>query len=374
MSIFSEEIVVRAPRRARSDIRRFRGPAVGGMGSGREFGVGRGAARRPTVPVPAPASPIDEITVTARRIVPRVIRLGGPLTFAADIAARMADVMSQRRLDEAGYLATRPVIARPDTPVQTIPPDVIPEIVVTAPRPSLGRPAPVIVPRRRAIPRRRIVPERRPFRPPRRPAQPVPPVIPQPALPRPTRRRRLTPVPPLRWPMNPNLPVPATPNLPGRPAFPIQPRPTRTPDNVPTRPVPTITPGPTPIAPSPIFTPVGPAGQPAPPTPVIAPAPGPQPAPGNIPTPATFPLSDPAVLTTLQEQVLRLGETSVAQFAVPRTQLAAASICPPCPPSKKDKDKRRTECYKKMVYERAYPRWDDEYKWEEIDCLTGRPI
>ena len=81
---------------------------------------------------------IDEITVVARRsptFARSILPFGGGLTFGADILARIVDRIGEQRLDEAGRVATRPVPFKPDTPVATIQPEVIPEIVVTAPRP-----------------------------------------------------------------------------------------------------------------------------------------------------------------------------------------------------------------------------------------------
>ncbi len=85
--------------------------------------------------------PFEEIKVVAKRI-PKgsFLPFGGPIIFAADIIGQITNVISQRRLDEVGYLATRTVKPKPDTPVKTISPEIIDEIVVTAKRPRAKRP------------------------------------------------------------------------------------------------------------------------------------------------------------------------------------------------------------------------------------------
>jgi len=90
--------------------------------------------------------PIEEIIVTGVKQPKTFGRLLGPVGAGAlllgDIGAKLADQISQRKLDEAGRLATRTIPPKPDTPVATIQPEVIPEIVVTAkqprPRPAIG--------------------------------------------------------------------------------------------------------------------------------------------------------------------------------------------------------------------------------------------
>lgn len=91
----------------------------------------------------APKKKIPEIVVKAKRIpkaISGLLRFGGPVTFVADIAGRMADQISRRRLDEAGEVATRTVRPGPDTKVRTIEPETIPEIFVTAKRKPVERP------------------------------------------------------------------------------------------------------------------------------------------------------------------------------------------------------------------------------------------
>ena len=361
-----EEIVVRARR---VDVRPgFGRPQFGGGARGREFTEGRARAR--ARPPPKQPQLLDEIVVKGKRVA-KVLTRGSGLLFAADVGARIVGAISQQRLDEAGRLAVRPVPPKPDTPVRTIQ-QPITEIIVTAKRPALARPMPVpAIPRRRA-PRRSPSPERRPWRP-RRPKPPPAPVVPAPQPPPRRAPRRVTPIPPLRWPMNPNLPVPQTPNLPGRGPVPTLPRPGIFPiqpgglPNVPTRPLPLA-----PTVPSP-FTPT--RTQPAPrPTPrLVPPLPGiaPGPVPGILPfapgTPGLAPLADPAALTGLQPSVVT-SPVSVAQVVpLPALQHAAAQRCP------KEKDKPRDKCFKKLIQERKFPRWDKVYEWQEIDCLTGRP-
>ena len=48
------------------------------------------------------------------------------------------------------------------------------------------------------------------------------------------------------------------------------------------------------------------------------------------------------------------------------------TTCPPCP--KKDKEKPRSRCYKKLVKEAFLPSLDKEYDWVEINCYTGREL
>jgi len=87
---------------------------------------------------------IDEIIVKAKRIpkppIGFVRAFAGPALFAADVGARIVDQISRQRLDEIGRIATLTDPAKPDTPVATIQPEVIPEIVVTAKRPAPTRP------------------------------------------------------------------------------------------------------------------------------------------------------------------------------------------------------------------------------------------
>lgn len=47
--------------------------------------------------------------------------------------------------------------------------------------------------------------------------------------------------------------------------------------------------------------------------------------------------------------------------------------CKPCP-RKKKKKKARTKCYKKLIEEKRNPDKDKIFKWNEIDCTTGREI
>jgi hypothetical protein len=87
---------------------------------------------------------IDEIIVTGKRFVSGAARIGmrggfGVVDFV-DIGARIADQISRQRLDDAGRIATRTVPPKPDTPVKTIPAEVIPEIIVRAKRPKPKRP------------------------------------------------------------------------------------------------------------------------------------------------------------------------------------------------------------------------------------------
>lgn len=77
---------------------------------------------------------LPEIVVTGRRIAPIVGRVLGPVVNIVDIVSQVATEFSIQRLDEAGRLATQTVESRRDSPVQTMQPEVLPEIVVKAQR------------------------------------------------------------------------------------------------------------------------------------------------------------------------------------------------------------------------------------------------
>lgn len=102
-----------------------------------EFNLGRArAASLEAVFDRTQRAAIEEITVKAKRIGRRTsafVRFSpfaGALVGAADLLAQISDTVSQQRLDEAGRVATRPSKPKPDTPVATIPDEVIPEIKV----------------------------------------------------------------------------------------------------------------------------------------------------------------------------------------------------------------------------------------------------
>jgi len=60
----------------------------------------------------------------------------------------------------------------------------------------------------------------------------------------------------------------------------------------------------------------------------------------------------------------------------PQTQTLMQGYCPPAPKctETEKRKKMRTVCWRKLVKEKRDPAKDKEYKWERIDCDTGRPI
>jgi hypothetical protein len=114
------------------------------------------------------------------------------------------------------------------------------------------------------------------------------------------------------------------------------------------------------------------------PQPDVQPLPLPQPQPQ--PTPDTSPDTSTNPLTGVQPSVGTFAQvgtglgTSFFPFAVVQPEAQAkAQRCPPCK-DKKKREKPRKECWKKMVKEGLYSSWDEEYQWVPIDCITGREI
>ena len=342
-----EEITTIGRRMRRPEFRgglfEFASLPFGIRGDDLELGLGAAGFVAPGVP-----AAIDEIIATAKRptTVPRpgtsLARTGlagivaGGIGF---IAAEFLREISQSRLDEAGQLATRPVLAPPDTPVVVTQPEVLPEVVVTASR-TTG-----IL---EAL-RRYVIPPAPQFFP--READPDPfimqPIGPAPALPRPEVKPDVTTVP-----------------------RPIIPRPTRSP-SVPLR-RPFVVPLP---IPTPTFEPrITPQRSPAP-LPRVRPATNPLTRPSIAPRPSVRPSPSPRIaprpLTRVGTDLLPLP------FARPGPQ--PRPRCRPCPPRKRCKKKEdekelRTTCFKKLVKEHMDPDSDESFNWVEIDCLSGKEI
>ena len=91
---------------------------------------------------------------------------------------------------------------------------------------------------------------------------------------------------------------------------------------------------------------------------------GPMPSPNPLGT-GDPPRFRPTGLTQPRERLV--------PFRVPSTQAQLSGICPPCPKGTTTRKKRR-ECWKKLVQERRNPADDKVYKWEQIDCDTGRSL
>ena len=92
---------------------------------------------------------------------------------------------------------------------------------------------------------------------------------------------------------------------------------------------------------------------------------GPMPSPNPLTGGMEPPRFRPTGLTEPRERLV--------PFRVPRTQAQLSGICPPCPKGTTTRKKRR-ECWKKLVQERRNPADDKVYKWEQIDCDTGRSL
>lgn len=94
------------------------------------------------------------------------------------------------------------------------------------------------------------------------------------------------------------------------------------------------------------------------------------------PIPWAQPFGEPPTirpdLTRFQEPALPSPRTRTQ----PRTQTDAIreGYCPPAPECTKEDEPDRTECWRKLVKEHRRPEMDKEYKWERIDCDTGRPL
>jgi hypothetical protein len=314
--------------------------------------------RQAFVPPPVPPQLMPEIIVKGKAPPRPAFAGAGSAAVRFNLATFFATVggflvsnilrdVSQARLDEAGRIATEPVLAPPDSPLRVMQPEPLTEIVVTAQRIQ-----PETLLRRLPMPPPLITPDFDPFI--------MVPFVPR-ELPRPA-----------------TLPVEAVP-------APQIPSPTRSPINVPqTRPAtiptrrriarpsvrPSIQPGTAPqVAPAP--------------TPFASPIPSVSPAtqPATRPTvrPSVAPSTGIEALTNpLTDFRRRLVESTRSERrAQLQTQVATAqSECPPPPQCKKDEEleKPRDRCFKQLVKQGLFQSMDRTYDWEEIDCITGRPI
>jgi len=281
---------------------------------------GRGYTRRPppTTTPPAVPPPVPNVVVTAKRPPPARPNFLGRGNAAIGIAGFIAEYLNQiseNALQAAGFAATRPVYTQrsKDTPVQTIQPTPIDEIIVTAQTGDYRS----IWPQIEAEPYQygrvdlgydlyaeplflnnpQLQPKAKPGRPNIRPPRPPR---------RPQRRERRRRIPQRRPERRPDL----------RPGF-----------------RPTFRPG------TPKVTPQTRKG--TPPSPLFGV--------GTVEVPRTI-------------EFPRVG-----QDPQPETD----KKCKPC---KKKKDEPREKCYKKLVKEAVYPKDDTAYNWTEIDCITGREL
>lgn len=287
-------------------------------------------------PVTPKPEVIEEVVATAKRLPkPTVLtRLLGPLSAAtsvAEIGAMIADQISQQKLDEAGEIATREVKAKPDTPVKTIKqpkPEVIDEIIVTAPRAAV-RP-------KFNFPTARVAQGVKSF--------------------------------------GELLQMPST--L-GQPRPDVKPETTiKAPDLSLLR----VTSAAVPVALLATMTAVKSSFAPKTKTKaqrekIIKQLPTvfSDPQTFRAPMPAPNPLADMASPPRTRYTALTDVQPRMVEFRVPATQTQRAAFCPPCPKKTETKKKRR-QCWKKLVREFADPRKDKVYKWERIDCRTGRPF
>lgn len=285
----------------------------------------------------APAT-IEEIIVTASRPALPIGMFGGLLAGAAVIGAEIARELSQQRLDES-FRAFQNVQPRtPDSPVATIEPEVIDEIIVTARRPILR---PGLLPTGFSF----LSPDADPF--------------------------EMETITPRFFPETPQIPE-ISPQFPEIfPEIP-QPRPTISPQIAPPRPqiLPEIRPeiG---DAPDTFAFPL------ATPLPLPSPLPLPQPFPDVTPQPFAPPA--PAPLTPVSPGLV--GFPNPMQFAQPFAQTdpnfdTKTRKCKPPVKTKqkKKREKPRTKCFKKLVKEARFKKNDKSFNWVAIDCRTGKEI
>lgn len=275
-------------------------------------------------------APRQTVTTTASRLAGFNLAGLGAWVGGMILAEGLREV-SQARLDEAGRLAVAPVPPKPDTPLRTIQPEVIPEVIVTAQRQYERPPMPQFFDRD---------------------FDPDPWFL-ETVYPRvmPTTPTITTPVDiPAPQPVTAPAPAPAT-----------MPQPLTIPQFTPFA-EPTVSPATRPAtAPAPA---IGPGLMPSL-QPFVSPAPAPGLAPGTVPGVTALPGLMPGTQ-------VRPGTSTQ-----PRTGLFA-SMCPTpaqvrakC---KKEKNKPRRRCYRKLVKERRLPSMDEIYNWAEIDCDTGREL
>ncbi len=301
------------------------------------------------VPTVSPA-PVQEIVVRASR--PSFgARVAGALpkfnaaAFFATVGGYLVSAIlrerSQAQLDEAGRRATETVRrSRRDSPLYPLVDRPMSEIVVTARRPRLLRYVP--------LPQPLITPDADPFV--------LIPIVPR-VMPQPAASPQVEIAPPVfpspqRSPLSVPFRFPAT-------------FPQRLPSIRPSR-RPSIQPGTAPqVAPAtaPLSSPV----------PSVAPSVRPSIRPAVAPQVAQNPL------TALRRRLLQSESTAFRterRSAVEGQVAAAQQGCPPPPQCKKDEEleEMRDRCFKQLVKQGLYPSLDRSYDWEEIDCITGRPI
>lgn len=359
----TEEIIVTGTRFPVSPRGPIRGLSAPLEGPGREPSVTKDNLGTLAFVAPALVPQVEEIIVTASRPAPSPARVatpraaGGllPTLFAVVGGVLIAEILDElgeqkldaamRRLDEATgrVKPDTPLIVEP-APDPTPQVDPIPEIIVT------GRRRVSLAPILGGI----IALPGVPTKPPRRPRR-RPPITPRPPG-RPRRPGRRPGTPPQRRPGR----VPRTPTIPSAPPATVPPtRPSTIPTTSPAR-IPTTIPG-ADLAPSP-------GAQ-------IQFATAPSFFPGAVPagSPFTFPrLTGPQAfagvpLTGVGSVVLPFGSTSPSA-AEALAQDPSQRRCKPC---KKEKEERRRRCFKKLVEERAFERWDNVFEWAELDCETG---
>lgn len=314
---------------------------------------------------PGAPKPVEEIIVKAKRTTRgvRTIRTarqaGTPWGAIAAtlgwLTSKVLEEVSQQQLDRAfAELESITGRVKPDSPLEVQPQPKekkpIDEIIVTARRRS--RTFELVTGGLPMIPAPEV-----PFEPPRRP------------------RRR-----PAREPRPPGRPRRPSPRRPGRPAPRRQPLP-RAPDIQPAQPptVPEFEPATIPRReparipgefPSEFAPPLGnPARR-------FQPAPGARPGadPFRDLRPSRQPRNQPQRFSAAG-RLTRVGSVVLPfEDSQPEANPLAQQARRRCPPCKKKKDERRKKCYKKLVEERAFEKWDNVFKWAEIDCLTGRPV
>lgn len=346
------EIIVRGQRVLRPEPTFVRpGPGAPGQPAGSQE-RGEGPRARDSVPDTAflpppstlPPGLIPEVVVVGSRVSAPAFGVGvAPAISVATlfgvvggtlIAGILRDI-SQQRLDATMAELMVPERTRPDTPLETLPPEVIPEITVTASQFDVLR---ALQPQRLPLPPPLITPDADPF--------------------------VLIPIVPRVLPTPAAIPDVATP----APAIPL-PLPVPLPATVP---LPLVSPS---ISPA-----VRPSIQPA-----VSPSVRPDIRPGLLPlvSPATSPATRPAVqpgiatdpLTSTGTRTVQSTATEFRLQAQPQVE-AGQQQCPPPPQCKKDEEleEERTQCWKKLVKEGLFPSLDRSYEWTEIDCLTGREL
>ncbi len=366
-----EEIVVRAkPAKlltevARRDIRAVTDPAPQGDVFERLLKKETSEFQKLLRQDVTPRDEVMEEVVTKAKRIPKptyLTRLLGPLSAAtsvAELGAMISDQISQTRLDEAGREATATDFPGPDTAVRTIQPERIPEIVVKAKRVSQRAARPKF-----NFPTARVLSGVGTFA----ELMAIPSKI---GEPRPLDLSEIQATAPdlskIRVESS-ALPDALQATLPE--TSPTRKTKTQAQKAPPTVTLPTLFSWPVTAIRNKLKTKT--QMQKSPPNNVL-PVVFRDPIVKTAPMPIPNPLLDNAPPDKFRPTRLTRSQPRVVPFRVPRTQTARAGFCPPCPKKTKTVKKRR-ECWKKLVREFADPRRDKVYKWERIDCKTGRPI